>query len=63
MCSTLQLRPTPIEVKFKNMPLERMISILNGSDYQYVGPTVEFHTFRTWFLYPSHDNGPGLNNE
>lgn len=43
----LAVEPTPpIEVKFEHMSLEKMTSILNSLNYQYVGIMLE--------LYASH---------
>lgn len=37
---------TLIKVKFEDVPLEQMRSILNGLDLPYVDPMVELHAMR-----------------
>lgn len=39
--------PTFIEEKLDKMLVEEMIFHMNGSDYQYMGPTADFHTSPT----------------
>lgn len=46
-----------IEVKFKNMALEEMISILNCITYSCVSSTMELHASSVLKLYHNHDKG------
>lgn len=49
-----------VEVKIENKPLKRKEFILNGSNYPYTYPTLEFLDFANQFPYARRDRGSEL---
>ena len=49
------VEPAAIEMKFQDISLEGMVFFLNGSDYHFVGPTMESRACVTlFFVIPQH---------